>query len=77
MPKHLRVTRAARILRIVGWTALILGALFVAVALYFTRVYGGASSLRELFTLAHLPDLLGLLSALLPGILLLLAARKA
>jgi divalent metal cation (Fe/Co/Zn/Cd) transporter len=61
---------------VVGWTALILGALFVAVAIYFTGVYGGPSAIRQLFSLAPLPDLLALLAALLPGALLIWIARR-
>lgn len=64
----------ARILRVIGWVALIGGILFVAVAIYFAGVYGGPSAVRELFTIARLPDLVALLSALVPGALLIWAA---
>ncbi len=68
--------RAARVLRVLGWIALVIGALFIATAIYLAGVYGGPSVVRDLFTLAHLPDLLSLLSALVPGALLLWLANR-
>ena len=71
-----RGVATARIIRAIGWVALIGGALFVAVAIYFTGVYGGTSAIRDLFSIAHLPDLLALLSAPVPGALLLWASGR-
>lgn len=67
---------AARVVRAIGWVALVGGAVFVAVAIYFAGMYGGTSAVRDLFSIAHLPDLLSLLSALAPGALLIWISGK-
>jgi hypothetical protein len=48
----------------------------VAAALYLTRMYGGPSALSDLFSPGHVLDLLALLSAFLPGTLLIWIANR-